>query len=106
MSDDELHTIQAGDLADALNEAGWNAVIQQTGGGTATIYASRNGVTVLAGPGSFNWKDPRGSEFYTGDLYVGQEEDEDGGIAAVEGSTPQAVAALFEAAASRQSTEI
>lgn len=90
---------QARNLTDKLREAGFDVVVQQTGGGTATIYATRGGVTVLGGPGQFNWNSPEDSLFDTGEFYVGLEDDEDGGKSVEDGASMEAVTALFTAAA-------
>lgn len=80
----EATEFYAGDLVDALKEAGFaGTYVLQTGGGTATIYASRlkEGETdgeidevVLGGPGSYHWNDPRKSVFTTDDFHIGEDQ--------------------------------
>lgn len=90
---------KARELTDKLRPAGFDVLVQQTGGGTATIYATRGGLTVVGGPGAFNWSDPEESVFDSSDFYVGTEDSEDGGKAVEAGASMEAVAALFTAAA-------
>lgn len=55
--------------------------VDQTGGGTATfvIRKSDEDVAITAGPGSYNWTDPKSSVFYTGEFYFGRDQyDNDG----------------------------
>ena len=94
--DTEFH---ARELTDKLRPAGFDVLVQQTGGGTATIYATRGGLTVVGGPGAFNWSDPEESVFDSSDFYVGIEDSEDGGRAVEAGASMEAVTALFTAAA-------
>lgn len=62
------------------------AYIEQTGGGTATLYigATRAAIgfdadepryRLAAGPGSFDWGDSDRSTFYASDLYIGPDDD-------------------------------
>lgn len=90
---------KAHDLTGRLRAAGFQVLVQQTGGGTATIYAKRGGITVLGGPGAFDWSNPEDSSFDSSDFYVGIEDSEDGGKAVEAGASMGAVAALFTAAA-------
>lgn len=90
---------EARELTDKLRQAGFDVLVQQTGGGTATIYATRGGVTVVGGPGRYNWTSPEDSLFDTGEFYVGIEDDEDGGKSVADGASMEAVAALFAAEA-------
>ena len=90
---------KARELTDKLRKAGFDVLVQQTGGGTATIYAARGGVTVVGGPGGYNWSSPEDSLFDTGEFYVGIEDDEDGGKSVADGASMEAVAALFAAEA-------
>lgn len=55
--------------------------VEQTGGGTATfvIRKTNTDVAITAGPGSYNWTDPKSSVFYTGEFYFGRDQyDNDG----------------------------
>lgn len=66
-------------LLDALKSAGWaEAWVEQTGGGTATIYAKRDrgGRFILGGPGSFNWHQAGKSVFSSCEFYIGESQDE------------------------------
>ena len=49
--------------------------VDQTGGGTATfvIRKTDTDVAITAGPGSYNWTDPKASVFYTGEFYFGRD---------------------------------
>lgn len=90
--------IKGGDILDALRAAGFDAEVHQTGGGTATIHAVKDGLTVLGGPGSYDWAERRNSLFHTGDFWVGPDddgEDPDASTAAVAGCTAADIVALF-----------
>ncbi|MBC9705980.1 MAG: hypothetical protein H9W81_13610 [Enterococcus sp.] len=73
-----------GELVEALVEAGFkNTYVIQTGGGTATIYASRQedgekpneiDEVILGGPGAYNWQEPRKSVFSTDEFYIGEDQ--------------------------------
>lgn len=79
----EAHEFYGGDLVEALKEAGFNnAYVMQTGGGTATIYASHSEDSetddvdemILGGPGAYHWNDPNKSVFTTDEFYIGEEQ--------------------------------
>ena len=79
----EANEFYGGDLVAALKEAGFeNAFVNQTGGGTATIYVSQSkertagkvDEIILGGPGSYQWGDPGKSVFTTDDFYIGEEQ--------------------------------
>lgn len=65
----------AGDLLDALKEAGFTAMVEQTGGGTATLFANKSDGDnkILGGPGWYNWAEPRKSVFTTEEFFVGED---------------------------------
>lgn len=86
---------QASALTGLLRAAGFEVLVQQTGGHTATIYATRGGITVIGGPGKYNWSNPDGSHFDTDDFYVGVEDNEDGGKRVHPGASMVAIAAIF-----------
>lgn len=90
--------IQAGDVLDALRAAGFEAEVEQTGGGTATIRAVKDGTVLSGGPGYYDWAEPRNSIIHTGDFWVGPEENEDEEDAAVSveaGCSAADITALF-----------
>ncbi len=64
----------ARELIDALKAVGFrDTTVEQTGGGTATIYARKDTEEhLLGGPGWFNWLHPSESVFTTDELFVGE----------------------------------
>lgn len=81
LEDTEFH---GGELVKALREAGFKtAYVEQSGGGTATIYARKTEEDtptedrdeyVLGGPGSFNWGKADESVFTTDEFAIGEEQ--------------------------------
>lgn len=49
--------------------------VNQTGGGTATfvIRKTDEDVAITAGPGSYSWREPKASVFYSGEFYFGRD---------------------------------
>lgn len=86
-------------LTGLLNEAGFGVLVQQTGGNTATIYATRGGITMIGGPGEYNWVSPAESVFDSGDFYVGVVDNEDGGKRVYPGASMAAIALVFSSEA-------
>jgi hypothetical protein len=80
----DLPTVTGRQVLAAIAEATDRpAYVEQTGGGTATIYVGKPGdgafnewdrYAAAIGPGTFNWTDPDASTFYLGDLYVGPDD--------------------------------
>ena len=71
----------ARDLLEHLLERFPCSYVEQTGGGTATLYITKHDadVPITAGPGSYNWDNPGSSLFYTGEFYWGRDDyDRDG----------------------------
>lgn len=72
------------ELVKALKEAGFKtAFVEQSGGGTATIYARKTEEDapieerdeyVLGGPGSFDWENSGASVFTTDEFAIGEEQ--------------------------------
>jgi hypothetical protein len=65
----------AKDLIAELVVVGLIARVEQTGGGTATIFV-QNAPTeepILIGPGSYNWGTAGNSVFTTEELYIGED---------------------------------
>ena len=81
--DPEPERFIAKELLDALKAEGLNADVQQTGGGTATIFIEdpeKPGEDVfLVGPGSYHWNDPNMSLFTMAELSYGLDHWEDDG---------------------------
>lgn len=70
----EATEFYAEDLIAALSEAGLrNAIVYQSGGGTATfeIREEPQDEALLIGPGSYDWKNPAKSVFTTDELSYG-----------------------------------
>lgn len=65
----------AENLIKALEEAGFKAYVEQTGGGTATLYANKveGDNKILGGPGSYNWREPGKSVFTSDEFFVGED---------------------------------
>lgn len=65
----------AKELAPELLKRGFNVVIEQTGGGTATFYVSKGETDeyILGGPGSYDWENFENSTFTTDEFCVGEE---------------------------------
>lgn len=87
--------IKTGDLLDSLRAAGFDAEVEQTGGNTATVRASKDGITLLGGPGYFDCAEPRDSIIHTGDFWVGPEFDDESAAAVNAGDTAEQITALF-----------
>jgi hypothetical protein len=70
-------------LADAVRERGHDAVVEQTGGGAATLYASRQAPdrygdprwSAAVGPGWYADRDPRRPVADAADCYIGPDGD-------------------------------
>lgn len=92
--------IKAGDVVEILRKKGFDAVVEQTGGSTATIRAIKDGQVLLGGPGLFDWAEPMDSVLNTGDLWVGLMDDDDSDQAE-SGATAEQVADMFVKALSR-----
>lgn len=104
----ESSEFYGGELVSSLKAAGWtDSYVEQTGGGTATIYARKIETEeyILGGPGSFNWNDPSKSVFTTDEFVVGEdqfdlageEKDHDPFMLSVEtDASPEAIVAVFE----------
>lgn len=62
----------AGDILRHLQDFP-HSYVDQTGGGTATLVIRKKegDVPITAGPGSYNWTDPKSSTFYVGEFYWG-----------------------------------
>lgn len=88
------YEIKAGAVVEILRKKGFDAVVEQTGGSTATIRAVKDGQVLLGGPGSFDWAEPMDSVLYTGDLWVGLMDDDDADQAEP-GATAEQVAEMF-----------
>ena len=77
---EELAWFPARELVDAMKAEGLDLQVDQTGGGTATLFLQRKGShTFTIGPGSFSWKDPLESKFTTAELYYGPDHYDDDG---------------------------
>ena len=88
------YEIKAGAVVEILRRKGFDAVVEQTGGSTATIRAVKDGQVLLGGPGLFDWAEPMDSVLYTGDLWVGVMDDPDADAAKL-GATAEEVAEMF-----------
>lgn len=86
------NTIDMQRICDLLNTQGITAYVEQTGGGTATIYAGESFTDkhgdprhpVLAGPGWFDgpaWTQPHGDPT---DFYIGPDDDGESDISEIE----------------------
>lgn len=82
----ESAVVTGGEILAAVRAAGVTApaYVEQTGGGTATVYVGEpdddtGWYPVAIGPGSFNWGDANGSEFGAAELFVGPDEPDAGG---------------------------
>ncbi|GGJ41725.1 hypothetical protein [Paenarthrobacter histidinolovorans] len=77
---DEIAWFPARELVDAMKAEGLELHVDQTGGGTATLFLQREGShTFTIGPGSYSWNAPLESEFTTAELHYGPDHyDEDG----------------------------
>ena len=79
VADIEGNEFYVRDLVSALKEEGLEAVIGQSGGGTATLYielgrkCEDGSDYFLIGPGSYNWTDAPTSIMTTDELYYGED---------------------------------
>ncbi|MGK3708745.1 hypothetical protein [Arthrobacter sp. IK3] len=90
--------VTADELTGALAAKGIDAFVHQTGGNTATIYATLPRNIIIVGPGVFNYENPGASVFTSQDLYVGTLAEEDPGIAVTPGATAEKIAEAVIAA--------
>lgn len=81
---DEPAPVKGGDMIAAIGEITSEKVyVEQTGGGTATIYIGPvwqddegyDRQTLMIGPGSFDWGSPNDSQFSFGEVCVGPDDD-------------------------------
>lgn len=71
----ESTAVQADAILSALAEMDLAATVEQSGGGTATIYAGRDVSAIAIGPGSYDWENPSASTFDYSELFVGPDDD-------------------------------
>lgn len=72
----EEYEFHAEEILSRLRDDFPAAYVEQTGGGTATLYIHKEegDIPVTAGPGSFNWGAPNQSRFFVGEFYAGMDD--------------------------------